>query len=153
MAKGDLIIQGDAGAATRAVVDAVTAAGGTISSQIPGQSVRFSLVRTCDFWRDGYKSMTYDGTARLTPASPGHTRIAIELNPASKYIFGWIVMFVLILFFGQHVLGIFGNSLGFLVGIGLLVYIGWQAFQGMGPAARDVMDSLLSRLAPLAASQ
>lgn len=149
MASGDLIIPGDVAAAARAVVDAVTAAGGTISSQIPGQPVRFSLTRACDYWRDGCKSMTYDGTARLTSTGAGHTRIAIELNPASKHIFGWVVTFLLILFFGQYVLGIFGQF-GFFIGIGLLIYIGWQAFQAMGPSAREMMDTLLSRLAPLA---
>jgi hypothetical protein len=151
MANGDLIIKGDTGAAAHAVVEAVAAAGGTIASQIPGQPIRFSLIRKCDFWRDGYKSIAYDGTARFMPAGPDHTRIAIELGPAPKYIFGWIVAFVLILFFGQYVLGVFG-PFGFIIGIGLLVWIGWQAFQAMGPSARDVMDTLLTRLAPLAAA-
>lgn len=151
MANGDLIIKGDAGAALRAVVEAVAAAGGTVSSQIPGQPVRFSLIRACDFWRDGYKSMTYDGTARFMPAGPDHTRIAIELNPASKYIIGWVIAFLVIFFAGGTLLGVLG-ALGPIVGIGLLVWIGWQAFQGMGPSARDMMDTLLTRLAPLAAA-
>ena len=51
MAKSSVVVDGDISAVTRLCADAIKAAGGSVSSSVPGEPIRFTIKRPGS-WRD-----------------------------------------------------------------------------------------------------
>ena len=79
MATSSIVVQLGAAQAASAIIAAVTDAGGKISSQVPGQPIRFTIKgRDGDSWSK--RNSPYAGVARLTPGSRGQTRVDVAVR-------------------------------------------------------------------------
>jgi Short C-terminal domain len=142
LASSGAVVNGSVAEASTVLVDAVRAAGGTFSSQAPGQPIRFSIKRPGNIWEG--KNTPYDGTATLIPLSATQTRIdvAVSCSPTFYLYLGLAVIFMFLFAFWL-------TPLLMLLG---LVAIVWFAFQAAGPWAQEVANHVIASLPPAAAA-
>ncbi len=138
MATSGAVVNGSVAEASRIFVDAVRAAGGIVSSQSRGQSIRFSIKRPGNIWEG--KNTPYDGTANLTPLGATQTRIDVVVLCSTTFFLylGLVVIFVFL----------FAYWLSPLIVLLALVAIVWSGFQATGPWAQEVADHVIAALPP-----
>jgi Short C-terminal domain len=136
MATSGAVVNGSVAEASAVFADAVRAAGGTVSSQLPGQPIRFTIKRPGNIWEG--KNTPYEGTANLVPLSAGQTRIDVAVScSAMFYLYlGLGVIFVFLLAYWLSPL---------IVLLGLVAVV-WSAFQAAGPWAQEVANHVIAAL-------
>ena len=136
MATSGAVVNGSVADASTVFADAVRAAGGTVSSQLPGQPIRFTIKRPGNLWEG--KNTPYEGTANLVPLNAAQTRIDVTVSCAAMF-YVYLGLGVLFLFLFAYWL----SPLFLLVG---LVAVVWSAFQAAGPWAQEVANHVIAAL-------
>ena len=136
MASSGAVVNGSVADAWAVFADAVRAAGGTASSQLPGQPIRFTIKRPGNIWEG--KNTPYEGTANLVPLSAAQTRIDVTVSCAAMF-YVYLGLGVLFLFFFAY----WVSPLIILLG---LVAVVWSAFQAAGPWAQEVVNHVIAAL-------
>lgn len=136
MATSGAVVNGSVADASTTFADAVRAAGGTVSSQLPGQPIRFTIKRPGNIWQG--KNTPYEGTVNLVPLSAAQTRIDVAVSVSA--------MFYLYLGLGVIFLFLFAYWLSPLVVLLGLVAVVWSAFQAAGPWAQEVANHVIAAL-------
>lgn len=136
MATSGAVVNGSVAEASTVFADAVRAAGGTVSSQFPGQPIRFTIKRPGTIWEG--KNTPYEGTANLVPLSAGQTRIDVVVSCSP--------MFYLYLGLGVIFVFLFAYWLSPLIVLLGLVAVVWSAFQAAGPWAQEVANHVIAAL-------
>ena len=139
MASSGAVVNGSVAEASTVFADAVRAAGGTVSSQLPGQPIRFTIKRPGNIWQG--KNTPYEGTANLIPLSAGQTRIdvAVSCSPMFYLYLGLGVIFLFLFVYWSPLIVLLG-----------LVAVVWSAFQAAGPWAQEVANHVTAALPPAA---
>jgi hypothetical protein len=139
VATSGAVVNGSVAEASSIFAEGVRAAGGTISSQVPGQPIRFTIKRAGNIWEG--KNTPYDGTANLVPLSATQTRIDVTVSCST--------MFYLYLGLGVIFIFLFAwwSPLFILLGLAAIV---WAAFQGAGPWAQEVANHVVAALPAVA---
>ncbi len=138
MATSGAVVNGAVAEASSVFVDTVRAAGGTVSSQVPGQPIHFTIKRPGNIWEG--KNTPYDGTATLTPLGAAQTRIDVVVSCSSTF-FLYLGLGVIFVF-------LFAAWLSPLIVLLALVAVVWSIFQATGPWAQEVANHVIAALPP-----
>jgi hypothetical protein len=142
MAASGAVVNASVAEASSILAEAVRAAGGTISSQVPGQPIRFTIKRPGNIWEG--KNTPYDGTANLIPMSETQTRIDVTLS-CSTMFYLYLGLGVIFIFLFAYWL----SPLFILLGLAAIV---WSAFNASGPWAQQVANQVVAALPAVAAA-
>lgn len=136
MATSGAVVNGSVAEASTVFADAVRAAGGTVSSPLPGQPIRFTIKRPGNIWEG--KNTPYEGTANFVPLSAGQTRIDVAVSCSA--------MFYVYLGLGVIFVFLFAYWVSPLIVLLGLVAVVWSAFQAAGPWAQEVANYVIAAL-------
>jgi len=139
MAKSSVVVDGDISTATRLCADAVRAAGGMVSSSVPGEPMRFTIKRVGS-WRDN-KNTPYEGTARIFAVNAAQSRVDVETSLAGIfYVYmGLTFLACLLLTFFLFYVGI----IPLLIAIVACIYLTVMA---QGSWAQEMADTIVAGL-------
>lgn len=140
MATNGAVVNGSVAEAPSIFAEAVRAAGGTVTSQVPGQPIRFTIKRPGNIWEG--KNTPYDGTANLVPLSATQTRIDVTVSCSTTFYLYLGLGVIFIFLFAWWL-----SPLFILLGLAAIV---WSAFQGAGPWAQEVANHVVAALPAVA---
>ena len=121
---------------------ALSEAGGTATTQIPGQPVKFNLKETGKRgWQD-WRYFTFEGTAALTDQPDASTRIDLSITCPSSYFLYAAGCAIVALLFAVLIIPGFGLLL-WLVG---MLGIGWAVYQATSVYPEELTDRVVSRI-------
>jgi Short C-terminal domain len=145
MATSSIVVQLGAARAVSAIVAAVTEAGGKISSQLPGQPIRFMIKgRDGDNWSK--RNSQYAGVAHLTPGSSGQTRVDVAVKARDIDVVARVVITVTAVLF----LGFMPTPFPFF-NLMMIVACLWAAAHGAYLASTsqtEYLDRIVAALSP-----
>lgn len=140
MATSGAVVNGSVAEAPSIFAEAVRAAGGTVTSQVPGQPIRFTIKRPGNIWEG--KNTPYDGTANLVPLSATQTRIDVTVSCSTTFYLYLGLGVIFIFLFAWWL-----SPLFILLGLAAIV---WSAFQGAGPWAQEAANHVVAALPAVA---
>lgn len=146
MATCSIVVASGAAEAASKAVAAVTGAGGKISSQLPGQPVRFTIKgRDGDGWLK--RISAYAGVAHLAPGSPGQTRVDVAVRAREIDVAAAVIVPIVTVLF----LGFMPTPWPMFNLVMIFVALGWGAYLSylqfsMWP--QEHLDRIVAALAP-----
>lgn len=141
MGKSNVVVDGDIATATRLCGDAVKAAGGTVASSIPGETMRFGIKRPGS-WRDS-KNTPFEGIAKISTVNPAQSRIDLETSLAGVfylYIAGSFVALVILTAIAPYI-----GAAPLVIGLLACIYI---LVMAQGSWAQEMADRIAAGLTP-----
>jgi len=142
MANRSIVIAGASAESSQTFLQALTDAGGTATTQIPGQPIKFNLKDAGKRgWQD-WRYFTYEGTAVLSNQPDAATRIDLMIACPPSYI----------LYAGGCALVGLLIALLLIPGFGLLLWlialfgVGWAIYQATSVYPDELLDRIVSRI-------